>query len=257
MTYSTPIRTGILSIILMTTVGACQGRETDLIEGAGENTAPEDSTNVLTAADQEEGWELLFDGRSFNNWKGFKTDSISGKWIIDDHAIHYDPDEPGTGGDIITSEAFDNFELSFEWKIGECGNSGVIYLAEEADERDNTWETGPEYQILDNTCHPDVENGPDRTAGSAYDVYASNEDVTRPAGEWNESRILVEGRRVEHWLNGTNVVEYELESDDWQARIADSKWTDYPEFGTVDSGHIALQDHGDPVWYRKIKIRRL
>ena len=252
---STP--TGILTLALLFSLTACEGRETDIIEGAGADMAPDDSVNVLTTADREDGWDLLFNGQNLNNWKGFKSDSISSKWVIDDHAIHFDPDEPGEGGDIMTAETYEDFELSFEWKIGECGNSGVIYLAEEADERENTWVTGPEYQILDDTCHPDAEVGPDRRAGAAYDVYGPSEDITRPAGEWNESRILVDDSRIEHWLNGTKVVEYERGGDDWQTRIADSKWTDYPDYGTVEEGHIALQDHGDPVWFRKMKIRRL
>lgn len=232
---------GILTVAVMIALAACETRETDLIERAG----------------AEEGWQLLFDGSSLADWKGFKTDSISGKWLIDDNAIHFDPDEPGSGGDIVTRDVFQDFELSFAWKIGECGNSGVMYLVEEADEHENTWVTGPEYQILDNTCHPDAEVGDDRTAGSAYDVYPVTEDVARPAGEWNESRIVVNDGQVEHWLNGTRVVEYELGSEDWDAQIAESKWTEYPDFGSVSEGHVALQDHGDPVWYRDIKIRRL
>lgn len=247
----------ILTVIALLTLAACEDRETDLIEGAATEAAGDDTANSLTSAEQQEGWQLLFDGTSLAGWKGFKTDSISSKWLIDDNAIHFYPDEPGSGGDIITRDVFQNFELSFEWKIGECGNSGVIYLVEEADEHENTWVTGPEYQILDDACHPDAENGDDRTAGSAYDVYPVTEDVVLPAGQWNESRIVVNDGRVEHWLNGTRVVEYELGNEDWDARIADSKWTEYPNFGTVTEGHIALQDHGDPVWYRDIKIRRL
>ncbi len=257
MKRSNAIPSIIFSTLLVCTLAACEGRETDLIEGAGTEAAQDDSINVLTSAEQEEGWDLLFDGQSLANWRGFNTDSISGKWTVDDQAIHFDPDEPGSGGDIMTPDVYEDFELAFDWKIGECGNSGVIYLAEEAEGRETAWETGPEYQLLDNTCHADAENGPDRTAGAAYDVYGPDTDVTRPAGEWNESRIVVDDGRVEHWLNGTNIIEYELGSDEFQERLADSKWTDYPDYGTVDEGHIALQDHGDPVWFRNIKIRRL
>lgn len=241
------------------TLAACEGRETDLIEGAGSDaaTTTEGSLNSLTSAEQSEGWQLLFDGSSLADWKGFKTDSISSKWQVDDNVIHFDPDEPGDGGDIITRDVFSNFELAFDWKVGECGNSGVMYLVEEADEHESTWVTGPEYQILDDACFPDAENGANQLAGSAYDVYPVSEDVVRPAGEWNTARIVVNNGQVEHWLNGTRVVEFEMGSEDWDARLAESKWTEYPAFGTVSEGHIALQDHGDPVWYRNIKIRRL
>ncbi|SRR5690606_12576403 len=222
---------------------------------AGCNRPPE--TGGTADMNTESQWEQLFDGESLANWRGFRSDSIPAKWVIDDGAIHFDPEAEGEGGDIVTREAYDNFELTFEWRIGECGNSGVIYRADISEQYEAPWETGPEYQILDNTCHPDAENGLNRTAAANYDMNAPTEDVTRPAGEWNEARILVDSSHVEHWLNGTKVVEYELWSEEWEANVANSKWVDYPDYGRATSGHIALQDHGDPVWYRNIRIRRL
>lgn len=207
--------------------------------------------------DDEAGWELLFDGESIEAWQGYHSDDIPAKWVVDEGAIHFNPDQDGAGGDIITREEYDDYELAFEWKIAECGNSGVIYRADDAEQYDSPWMTGPEFQILDDVCHPDAANGEDRVAGSNYDMHGPSEDVVRPAGEWNEARILVDSAHVEHWLNGTKIVEYELWSDEWEESVANSKWTDHPDYGTPRQGHIALQDHGDPVWFRNLRIRRL
>lgn len=247
---------GATAVVLFLILSACETRQMDVIEGAADTSAT-DSVNVLSSDEQADGWELLFAGGSLDDWKGYRTDSLPAKWIVDDNAIHYDPDEPGSGGDLVTREEYGSFELSFDWKISECGNSGVIYLASESEDYEQLWNTGPEYQILDNTCHPDAEEGAHRHAASNYDVNAPSEDVTRPAGEWNEGRIIVDSTRVEHWLNGQKVVEYELGSEEWQQRISESKWTDYPDYGTMREGRIALQDHGDPVWFRRIMIREL
>ena len=246
----------VAALALLFTTAACEVREMDVIEGSADTTRT-DTVNVLTSDEEGDGWQMLFAGDDLSNWRGFQTDSVPGKWVVDDNAIHFDPDEPGSGGDLVTREQYRNFELSFEWKISECGNSGVIYLASADEQYEQPWNTGPEYQILDNTCHPDAEVGEHRHAAAAYDVYGPATDVTRPAGEWNQSRIVVDSMHVEHWLNGTKVVEYELGSDDFQQRVSESKWTDYPDYGTVEEGYIAFQDHGDPVWYRKIRIREL
>lgn len=232
--------TGAAVLALLFIIAACEAPETQVVEDK-----------------QEEEWQTLFAGDGFDRWKGFQSDSIPGKWVVDDNAIHYDPEAEGSGGDIVTRDEYGNFELSFDWKISECGNSGVIYLASESGDYEQPWNTGPEYQILDNTCHADAEVGTHRQAGANYDVHGPAEDLTRPAGEWNEARIVVDSMRVEHWLNGTMVVEYELGSDEWEERVAESKWTEYPGYGTMREGRIALQDHGDPVWFRNIRIREL
>lgn len=205
-------------------------------------------------ASTESEWTVLFDGTNMDQWRGFKQDSIPGSWSVVDGAIHFDG---GTGdrGDIITKATFDNFELTLEWQIAECGNSGIFYRVSE--DHDATYFSGPEMQVLDNTCHPDAENGLDRTAGANYALHVPSEDVTKPAGEWNEVRLVVNGAHVEHWLNGTKVVEYELWSDDWKERVANSKFTQWPAYGMNESGHIALQDHSDLVWYRNINVRSL
>lgn len=211
------------------------------------------STDEPTAQTSDE-WTVLFDGTNMDHWRGFKRGDVPSSWTIADGAIHFDG---GTGerGDIITKEAFDDFELTLEWKIGACGNSGIFYGVSE--DQDATYFSGPEMQVLDNTCHPDAENGLDRTAGANYALHVPSEDVTKPAGEWNEVRLVVNGPHVEHWLNGVKVVEFERWTDDWKERVANSKFAEWEAYGMNESGHIALQDHSDPVWYRNIKIRSL
>lgn len=203
------------------------------------------------------------DGSSFDGWKGYKTDDIPNSWTIDDGAIHFKPTKDSEGkitserGDIITVAEYDNFELSLEWKISECGNSGIFFNVVEADEHKQTYSTGPEMQVLDNTCHPDADNGPDRFAGANYALHPPSVDNTKPAGEWNSAKLIVNGDHVQHWLNGEKVVDYQMHSEDWSAKVAASKFADFPGYATGKSGHIALQDHADPVWFRNIEIKKL
>lgn len=226
------------------------------LSGCRPKAPVEPEPNTLTAEEEAEGWQLLFDGQEITKWRGFQRADIPSKWVIDDNAIHFTGAEEGEGGDIITIDQYDNFELELDWKIGECGNSGIIYRVVEGEHR-APWETGPEMQVLDNTCHPDAQNGPDRYAGANYAIHPVPAEVAKPGGEWNHVRLVVNGNHVEHWLNGEKIVEYELGSDDWKQRVAASKFNEMPGYGMATSGHIALQDHGDPVWYRNIKIRPL
>lgn len=246
--------TRILPLLLIGLLGLTACDEPPADDATVDTGEALDNENVRMADGE---WVDLMDGATFDGWHGFSRADVPGKWQIDDGAFHFNPDADGDGGDIVTDESYDSFEMTWEWKVSECGNSGVFYHVAESDAYDATWRTGPEYQILDNTCHPDAENGLDRTAAANYALHPPSEDVTRPAGEWNESRIVVDDTHVEHWLNGTKVVEYELGSDDWKARVAGSKFNEMPDYGVQGEGHIALQDHGDKVWYRNIRIRRL
>jgi hypothetical protein len=206
--------------------------------------------NTLTAQERAAGWQLLFDGRSTGGWRGYRVDTIPSGWRVEGGALVR---ETG-GGDIITKGEYRNFELTLEWKISEGGNSGIMYHV--AEDAEWTYESGPEMQVLDDARHPD---GHSRltSAGACYGLYPSPAGVVKPAGEWNRVRIVVNGPRVEHWLNGVKVVEYELWSPDWQARVKASKFAQWKGFGLARSGHIALQDHGNVVAYRNIKIREL
>lgn len=242
--------------LLITSSIACKTPQAETDEGA--DTTAAESMAGLSDADRAEGWQELFNGTDLSGWTGFQTDSIPAKWVIEDGTLHFNPEVPGSGGDLVSAQDYDNFEMSFEWKISECGNSGVIYLADVSDKYEAPWNTGPEYQILDNACHPDADEGAGkRVAASNYDMNAPTADVVRPAGQWNQGLIKVDSSHVEHWLNGQMVVSYDLGSEEWKQNLAASKWTEYPDYGKVRSGRVALQDHGDEVWYRNIRIREL
>lgn len=194
-------------------------------------------------------WRPLFDGESLDGWRRYAEDAPPQGWRVEDGTLHrYAP-----GGDIMTIETFGDFELALEWRVAEGGNSGIFYHGRPG--YDYIHDAAPEMQVLDDAGHPDGGN-PLTAAGAVFALYPAPPGVVRPAGEWNAVRLVVHGDHVEHWLNGERIVEYELGSEDWEARKAGSKFagTDY---GTFRSGHIGLQDHGDPVWYRNIRIRPL
>ena len=205
---------------------------------------------MLTAAEQADGWTLMFDGTSLSGWRGYKNEKPSGGWRADKGTLV----RLGGGGDLMTVEQYGDFDMRFEWKITEYGNSGVIYRVGTTEPY--PWHTGPEYQVLDNGNHPDGRNAI-TSSGSNYAVNEPVKDVTKPVGQWNEGRIVAKGNRVEHWLNGVKVVDYEIGSADWNARVKASKFGKIPPYATVKSGHIALQDHDSVVIYRNLKIKKL
>jgi hypothetical protein len=201
-------------------------------------------------------WMPLFDGKTLSGWRGYrKTDASPTRWTIEDGMLTVGAaGGADTGGalDLITTETFDDFELAWEWKISEGGNSGVKYFVLE----DRDAAIGHEYQIIDDDRHPDAKIGPHRQTAGFYDVMPADRRPLKPAGEFNESRIVVNGHSVEHWLNGTRVLQYELASPTLQAAVDKSKFTGIERFGKPQKGHILLQDHGDRVWYRNIRIRK-
>lgn len=219
--------------------------------------------NTLTQEEIAAGWKLLFNGKDVSSWRNFKKQTIGKSWIIQENAIHLDaqPNKDGhwqaaDGGDIITNDAYENFEFMIDWKIANCGNSGIIFNIVEADKYDYVWQTGPEMQILDNTCHPDTKYVTHR-AGDLYDLIESKYSAVKPAGQWNEVRIKKLNGKVEFWLNGHKTVDFEMHTEEWTKMIANSKFKDMPDFGLAKKGHISLQDHGDKVWFKNIKIRTL
>ncbi len=212
----------------------------------------QDAPNTLTEEERTQGFQLLFDGHTLNEWRGFRREGVPTAWTVQDGAIHFMAE--GERGDIITNEMYEDFELRLEWKISPGGNSGIMFGVSEATRR--TYEAGPEMQVLDNAGHADGQ-APVTSAGSNYALHAPSVDATRPVGEWNEVRLIVIDGQVEHWMNGQQIVAYELGSDEWEHLVADSKFAEWPEYGRQAEGHLALQDHGNHVWYRNIRIRRI
>jgi len=204
---------------------------------------------LLAAAEKAGEWKSMFDGKTLNGWRGYKTQTLPTGW----HAANGELINDGKGGDLMTVEQYGDFDMRFEWKISPNGNSGVIYHIAETEQY--PWQTGPEYQILHNQGHSDGKL-PITQAGSDFAVVEVSKDTTKPVGEWNEGRIVVRGNHVEHWLNGVKVVQYETGSPDWQKRVQASKFAKMPNYGRIKTGYIALQDHGDVVSFRNLKIRK-
>jgi Domain of Unknown Function (DUF1080) len=219
--------------------------------------------NRLTSGEKAAGWRLLFDGKTFNGWRGFHSDKVPEGWLIEDGCIKKAPANGmlgRAGGDLITADQFSDFELQIEWKLSSRSNSGIKYLVTESLPPSGRSGVSFEYQVLDDQNHPDAKMGIDgnRTAGALYDLIAPvKERKPKPIGQFNQTRIIVRGNHIEHWLNGVKVVEFDRSSADFKQRIAQSKFKNTKGFGEAAKGHILLQDHGDAVWFRSIKIRNL
>jgi len=217
-------------------------------------TEKKPADNILSKEEIKAGWTLLFDGKTLNGWRNFRQDTITG-WIVEDGTLK----ALGLGSDlygyIVTDKQYENFDLTLDWKIAPEANSGILYLVQE-DTFKTPYETGPEYQLIDDVNFPQPLEEWQKT-GANYAMNIAENKELKPAGEWNTARILVDHGHVEHWLNGKKVVEYELWSDDWKSRVAAGKWKDYPAYCSAKKGHISLQDHGSIVWFRNIKIREL
>lgn len=244
-------------------------------DGAGNGVSASASAsagqpNTLSSAERAAGWRLLWDGRTFTGWRGLGRDTVPTQhWKIQDGAIYKVPSgnvpkapdgQPLSGGDLMTIDAFQDFELAWEWKVAEGSNGGLKYNVSEALSLTNPTARaalGFEYQMLDDARHPDGRLVKHRS-GDLYDLIAAPEDKPlKPVGEWNQSRIVFRGNHGEHWLNGRKVVEYELGSPQMAQAFAQSKWSNNPQFITRKRGHIVLQDHNDAIWIRSMKIREL
>jgi hypothetical protein len=210
--------------------------------------------NTLTAAEKAAGWQLLFDGKTIDQWRGYNTKEIPASWSIVDGAIAA---TKGKGADLVSVDEYGDFEFAVDFKVARNGNSGIFYRGVESP-TGPIYHSAPEYQVLDDVGHPDAKNGPDRFCGANYDVdppLVAN--ACNPAGEWNSAKIVARGAHIEHWLNGKKTADYELWSPEWKAKVAASKFKAWPTYGMAKSGRLSLQHHGDEVAFKNIKVRAL
>ncbi|TZF84586.1 DUF1080 domain-containing protein [Pedobacter sp. BS3] len=218
------------------------------------STKPMEKNNHLKG-----GWVSLFDGKTTNGWHTYGSTVAKGAWKVEDGVLHLDAslNKKGEGGDLVTNEEFGDFDLKLEWKISPKGNSGIIfYVHEDPAQYKHTYNTGPEMQVLDNDGHPDGKIHKHR-AGDLYDLIPCTKETVKPVGEWNQAEIISKGGKLDFYLNGTKVVSTTLWDDNWKKMVAGSKFATMPGFGTFKTGKIALQDHGNDVWYRNIMIKKL
>ena len=220
------------------------------------NTSGTMSNNTLTDQEKRDGWQLLFDGQTLNGWHTYGKQAAGSSWSVQNGLLCLDPTNKEGRGDLITDQEYGNFHLSMDWRIAPKGNSGIIfYVKDDPEKYKSTYFTGLEMQVLDNAGHADASIHKHR-AGDLYDLIASKE-VVKPAGEWNHVEIRSLNCKLDFYMNGENTLSTTLWDDNWRTMVANSKFKQWPDFGTFKTGKIALQDHGDNVCFRNIKIRRL
>lgn len=223
-------------------------------------TPVETETNTTASGEQSEEWISLFDGTTTNGWHSYGKSTVGSSWKVADSSLFLDTTKVNgvrDTSDIVTNEEYENFHLSLEWKVAPGANSGIIFLVNEDTAKfKRTYETGPEMQVLDNERHRDAKINKHR-AGDLYDLIACSTETVKPAGEWNHAEIKLNKGKLDLFLNGTNVVSTTMWDDSWKNMVANSKFKDMPGFAAFKKGKIALQDHGDNVWFRNIKIRKL
>jgi hypothetical protein len=219
---------------------------------------PVPQNNMLTEAEKAEGWKLLFDGQTLDGWRDYNGDSLTAPWIVEDGCIRAKGSGSDASGYIVTDTIYENFELAWDWKIAEGGNSGMLYHVVENPKFKVPYVTGPEYQLIDDFGFPEpLEDWQKTAADYAMHVPDTSKTIIKPAGEWNTSKIVFDNGHVEHWLNGEKVLEFEAWTDDWFEKKNSGKWKDAPEYGLAHKGVICLQDHGSAAWFRNIKIKEL
>ena len=212
------------------------------------------AANTLTEAEKKARWQLLFDGKTIDKWRGNNAKDVPAMWSVVDGAMVAAPTKGGI--DLVSVEEYGDFEFAADFRVAKNGNSGIFYRGVEKAGRP-IYHSAPEFQILDDTGHPDAKNGPDRYCGANYAIEKPLAAACKPAGEWNSAKIVVKGAHVEHWLNGQKTAEYELWSPEWKAKVAASKFKAWPDYGMAKRGRLALQHHGDEVAFRNVKIRVL
>ncbi|MDO5971327.1 DUF1080 domain-containing protein [Flavivirga aquimarina] len=223
--------------------------------GCNTNTAQD---NVLTKQEKEDGWKLLFDGKTTNGWRGYKTNDMPVAWKVEEGTLMTIGAGGDIMGDIITTDKYDNFDLKLEWKLAPEGNSGILYHIVEAPELEATYFSGPEYQIIDDLGFPGGVT-PYNSTGADYAMTPadSTQKNLNPINTWNSSRIVFNKGKVTHYLNGKKIVEFTAWNDEWDSKVAKGKWKNFPAYGKSKTGFIGLQDHGSKIWFKNIKIKEL
>lgn len=223
----------------------------------------QEKSNTLSESEKNGGWQLLWDGKTTEGWRGAKLDHFPTKgWSIQNGILKVHKSggaESSNGGDIVTTRAYKNFILKVDFKITEGANSGIKYFVDTNLNKGQGSAIGCEFQILDDMKHPDAKLGVkgNRTLGSLYDLIPAPEEKPYRSGDFNTAVVIVNGNHVQHWLNGIKIIEYQRNSQMWQALVNYSKYKNWPNFGNAEEGLILLQDHGDEVWFRNIKIKEL
>jgi hypothetical protein len=218
--------------------------------------------NSLSNDEKKQGWKLLFDGKTTNGWHSYGYNTVGKAWEVSNGTLHLDVANKKSwpaneSKDILTNDEFDNFDLKVDWKLAKKGNSGIIfYVHEDKAKYHNTYETGPEMQVLDNSGHPDAKI-PKHRAGDLYDLISSSSEPVKPAEQWNHAEIKSKNGKLDFFLNGVHIIDTHLWDDNWKKLVANSKFKSMPDFGTFKKGKIALQEHGEEVWFKNIKIRKL
>src|SRR5688572_327353 len=246
-----------LAIVIAVSVVACNDDSSE--EKETKTQTMNGSHNILTNEEQKDGWQLLFDGISTKGWHNYGGAPVGYAWSIADSSLYFDGSlkKDTLSQDIVTQDEYENFHLKLEWKVDTNGNSGIMfYVNEDTSLYTKPYHTGPEMQILDNAGHPDAKISKHR-AGDLYDLISCRKETVRPALQWNQVEIKCVNGKLDFWLNGENVVSTQLWDDNWRKMIADSKFKQWPDFGTFKKGRICLQDHRDKVWFRNIKIKTL
>jgi len=215
----------------------------------------DDGMSVDTETTKGE-WQSLFNGKNLDGWHVFNNPSTDGKWKAIDGTLYFDSKSDAESGDIVTDDDYENFEFMLDWKISECGNSGIFWGVQEDGNLQRTWHSAPEMQVLDNSCHPDAKIVTHR-AGDLYDMISSSKETVKPAGEWNTIKIVADNGKYQFYQNGTMVVSFEMFTPKWNEMVMNSKFKTREHFGKYRNGKFALQDHGNDVWFKNIKIREI
>jgi len=251
----------LLTAVITMSLIACQSSQQK--EGSPDTPSADSlqsTSEINDALAKDTGWVSLFDGQTLKGWHGYGKSGAGSAWDVDSGAIHLNSSAkkaPENGGDLVSDNEFENFDFKLDWKISKAGNSGIIFLVQEDTTKyKETYYTGLEMQVLDDKGHPDRKL-PSHRAGSLYDLIPAKAGAVKPWGEWNHAEIKLNNGKLDLYLNDVNVVSTTLWDDNWKKMVAKSKFKEWPDFGTFKKGHIALQDHGNDVWYRNIMIKKL